>query len=99
MNKNLLTFALGITASTIGKKIITSQTAKKISVNAVVSGIKFKDSFDKTIENFKANTDDIIAEAKDIINQEEKEKREEECKENSECCCSNESEKIKDLEF
>lgn len=78
MNKNLLTFALGLTTAALGKKVLESKTAKKISVNAVASGIKIKDSFDKTIENIKANTDDIVAEAREIVEQEEREKRAEE---------------------
>lgn len=60
----LAIFGLGVLAGTVGWKILKSESAKKVYVKLVATGLQAKAGYDKIIENAKANVDDIVAEAK-----------------------------------
>lgn len=64
MNKKLINLGIGVLTGVLGGKILSSQTVKKIAVSTVAGGLKVKEEIDKTIENVKVSTEDIIAEAK-----------------------------------
>lgn len=57
-------FGLGVLAGTVGWKILTGKSAKKVYVKLVTAGLQAKAGYDKIVENAKANVDDIVAEAK-----------------------------------
>ena len=76
INKRLLNLGIGLAAGLIGGKILKSKTAKDLAVNTVAGGLKVKDSIDKTIEDIRENTNDIIAEAKVKKAEEEKARKE-----------------------
>lgn len=78
MNKKLINLGVGLVVGALGGKVLASQTAKKIAVSTVAGGLKVKDEIDKTIENVKVSTEDIIAEAK--VKKAEDEKKEAERK-------------------
>lgn len=80
INRRLLNLGIGIAAGLIGSKILKSKTAKDLAVNTVAGGLKVKDSIDKTIEDIRENTNDIIAEAK-VKKAEEEEKAKKEAEE------------------
>ena len=80
INKRLLNLGIGLAAGLIGGKILKSKTAKDLAVNTVAGGLKVKDSIDKTIEDIRENTNDIIAEAK-VKKAEEEEKARKEAEE------------------
>ena len=65
MKRRLLNLGVGLVVGAIGGKVLASQTVKKLAVNTVAGGLKIKDEIDKTVENVKVSTEDIIAEAKD----------------------------------
>lgn len=64
INKKILSAGVGVVAGAIGGKILTSKFAKKAAVATVQQGLKAKSAVDKTVENIKVTTDDIVAEAK-----------------------------------
>ena len=64
VNKKILSAGAGVLAGAIGGKILTSKFAKKAAVATVQQGLKAKGAVDKTVENIKLTTDDIVAEAK-----------------------------------
>ena len=64
MNKKLINLGIGVLTGVLGGKILSSQTVKKIAVSTVAGSLKVKEEIDKTIENVKVSTEDIIAEAK-----------------------------------
>lgn len=78
MNKRLLNLGVGLVVGALGGKVLASQTAKKIAVSTVAGGLKIKEEIDKTVENVKVSTEDIIAEAK--VKKAEDEKKEAERK-------------------
>ncbi len=78
MNKKLLNLGVGLLVGALGGKVLASQTAKKIAVSTVAGGLKIKEEIDKTVENVKVSTEDIIAEAK--VKKAEDEKKEAERK-------------------
>lgn len=78
MNKKLLNLGVGLLVGALGGKVLASQTVKKIAVNTVAGGLKIKEEIDKTVENVKVSTEDIIAEAK--VKKAEDEKKEAEKK-------------------
>ena len=78
MNKRLLNLGVGLVVGALGGKVLASQTVKKIAVNTVAGGLKIKEEIDKTVENVKVSTEDIIAEAK--VKKAEDEKKEAEKK-------------------
>lgn len=78
MNKKLLNLGVGLLVGALGGKVLASQTVKKIAVNTVAGGLKIKEGLDKTVENVKVSTEDIIAEAK--VKKAEDEKKEAEKK-------------------
>lgn len=75
MSKKWWFAGAGFLAGVLGSKIAKSDTAKKISVKAVSQGLKAKESIDESIECFKENFDDVVAEAKKNNAQEAEEKR------------------------
>lgn len=77
MNKKLLSMGAGILIGVLGDKILKSNVVKKVAVSTVASGLKAKESLDKTIEKVKESTEDIVAEAK-VKNETEEKAREEE---------------------
>lgn len=78
MNKKLISLGIGFVAGALGSKVATSSIAKKLAVATVAEGMKAKESIDKTVENIKVSTEDIVAEAK--VKKEEDEKKEAERK-------------------
>ena len=64
VNKKIISTGIGVIAGAIGGKILTSKFAKKAAVATVQQGLKAKSAVDKTVENIKVTTDDIVAEAK-----------------------------------
>ncbi|WP_428842295.1 DUF6110 family protein [Peptoniphilus catoniae] len=78
MKRRLLNLGVGFVVGAIGGKVLASQTVKKLAVNTVAGGLKIKDEIDKTVENVKVSTEDIIAEAK--VKKAEAEKKEAEKK-------------------
>lgn len=64
VNKKILSAGVGVIAGAIGGKVLTSKFAKKAAVATVQQGLKAKSAVDKTVENIKVTTDDIVAEAK-----------------------------------
>lgn len=85
MKKKLLSVGAGVLIGVVGDKIIKSNAVRNLAVNTVSEGMKVKESFDKTIEKAKENTEDIVAEAKIKKAEDERAKREaEEAKETAE---------------
>lgn len=78
MKRKLINLGLGFVAGAIGGKILSSQTAKKVAVSTVAEGLKIKEGLDKSMENLKVSTEDIVAEAK--VKKAEDEKKEAERK-------------------
>ncbi|MDU6791472.1 MAG: DUF6110 family protein, partial [Anaerococcus sp.] len=64
INKKISSAGVGVVAGAIGGKVLTSKFAKKAAVATVQQGLKAKSAVDKTVENIKVTTDDIVAEAK-----------------------------------
>lgn len=64
VNKKIISAGVGVLAGAIGGKVLTSKFAKKAAVATVQQGLKAKGAVDKTVENIKLTTDDIVAEAK-----------------------------------
>ena len=64
VNKKIISTGIGVIAGAIGGKVLTSTLAKKAAVATVQQGLKAKSAVDKTVENIKVTTDDIVAEAK-----------------------------------
>lgn len=64
VNKKIISTGIGVIAGAVGGKILTSKFAKKAAVATVQQGLKAKSAVDKTVENIKVTTDDIVAEAK-----------------------------------
>lgn len=64
VNKKIISTGIGVIAGAIGGKVLTSKFAKKAAVATVQQGLKAKSAVDKTVENIKVTTDDIVAEAK-----------------------------------
>ena len=61
--QNGLLVAGGFLLGTVGVAALTSETAKKGYVQAVACGMRAKESYDKVIEQAKAQVDDIVNEA------------------------------------
>lgn len=80
VNKKIISAGVGVIAGAIGGKVLTSKLAKKAAVATVQQGLKAKSAVDKTVENIKVTTDDIVAEAK--VKNEIEEKLEAEAKAN-----------------
>ena len=78
MNKKLLDLGIGFLAGAVGGKVLCSKAVKRFAVATVAEGLKAKESIDKTVENIKVSTEDIVAEAK--VKKEEDEKKEAERK-------------------
>ena len=97
INKRLLNLGIGLAAGLIGGKILKSKTAKDLAVNTVAGGLKVKDSIDKTIEDIRENTNDIIAEAKVKKAEEEEKERLEAAKENHQVEDKAEEKNLEDL--
>lgn len=64
MKRRLIQMGIGAVAGVVAGKLLSSHTVKQACVNTVAEGLKIKESLDKTIENVRANTNDIVAEAK-----------------------------------
>lgn len=64
VNKKIISTGIGVIAGAVGGKLLTSKFAKKAAVATVQQGLKAKSAVDKTVENIKVTTDDIVAEAK-----------------------------------
>lgn len=78
MNKKMLQIGLGVVGGLVGGKLLSSQKAKEFAVSTVASGLKWKESVDKTVEKVRENTNDIVAEAKVKKAEDEQLKRERE---------------------
>lgn len=64
MNKKIITSVAGFVAGALGVKVLSSKLVKKAAVSSVAGGLRVKESLDKTIENIKVCSEDIVAEAK-----------------------------------
>ena len=53
----------GFLAGTAGIKAVTSQSARKLYVRGIVSGLKAKEQCETLVEDAKAEFDDLMAEA------------------------------------
>lgn len=62
-------FAGGVLFGTAGVKLLASRDAKKFYINCLAAGLRAKDSVMTTAANIQENTDDILAEAKEINRQ------------------------------
>ncbi|MDO5715480.1 MAG: DUF6110 family protein [Tissierellia bacterium] len=92
MKKRLLHFGLGLIGGAVGGKILSTDKAKELAVDAVAGGLKIKDSIDKTIEKARENTNDIVAEAKVKKEEDEKAARERQMEEDIEAVANEEVE-------
>ena len=61
--QNALLVAGGFLLGTAGVAAVTSEAAKKGYVQAVACGMRAKESYDKIVEQAKAQVDDIVNEA------------------------------------
>lgn len=59
-------FAAGVAFGTAGIKLLSSKDAKKVYTNCAAAVLRAKDSVMKTVSTVQANTEDILAEAKQI---------------------------------
>lgn len=63
-NKALLSFVGGVVATVAGTKFVKSDTARKMAVNSLASGMKLKDDTMATYETIKEDAKDVYYEAK-----------------------------------
>ena len=64
--KGGLLVGAGFLLGTVGVKALTSSTAKKAYVQGVAKGIQAKNCYENSVEQAKAQVDDIVAEAQYI---------------------------------
>lgn len=64
-------FLGGVLFGTVGVKILSSECAKKTCTRATAGALKVKDSVLETTTKIQENVEDILAEAKEINEQEE----------------------------
>lgn len=63
-NKVFLSFVAGVVTTVAGSKFVKSDTARKVAVNSLASGMQFKDEAKATYETIKEDAQDIVYEAK-----------------------------------
>ena len=61
--KSGLLVGAGFLLGTVGVKALTSNTAKKCYVQGVAQGLRAKATYENSVEQAKAEVDDIVAEA------------------------------------
>lgn len=59
-------FVGGMAASTLGVKILTSKTAKKVYTHTTAAALRGKDEVMKGVTKVREGCDDIVSDAKDI---------------------------------
>ena len=59
-------FVGGMAASTLGVKLLSSKTAKKVYTHTTAAAIRGKDAIMEGVTKVREGCDDIVAEAKDI---------------------------------
>ena len=59
-------FVGGMAASTLGVKILTSKTAKKVYTHTTAAALRGKDEVMKGVTKVREGYDDIVSDAKDI---------------------------------
>lgn len=59
-------FLGGLAFGTVGLKLLASKDAKHLYAKAVASSYKMKDGIDASISQVKQHADDVLAEAKDL---------------------------------
>ena len=69
--KNVAVFASGVLFGTAGVKVLGSQDAKKLYINCLAAGLRAKECVMTTASNIQANAEDVLAEAKEIGEEEE----------------------------
>lgn len=58
-----LLLGAGVVIGSVGVKVLTSDSAKRVYVKAVAAGLRAKSACEDTLESARAEVDDIIAEA------------------------------------
>ena len=58
-----LLLGAGVAIGSVGVKVLTSDSAKRLYVKAVAAGLRAKSACEDTLESARAEVDDIIAEA------------------------------------
>ena len=58
-----LLLGAGVVIGSVGVKVLTSDSAKRLYVKAVAAGMRAKSACEDTLESARAEVDDIIAEA------------------------------------
>ena len=58
-----LLLGAGVVIGSVGVKVLTSDSAKRVYVKAVAAGLRAKGVCEDTLESARAEVDDIIAEA------------------------------------
>lgn len=58
-----LLLGAGVVIGSVGVKMLTSDSAKRVYVKAVAAGMRAKHACEDTFENARAEMDDIVAEA------------------------------------
>lgn len=58
-----LLLGAGMVIGSVGIKMLTSDSAKRVYVKAVAAGMRAKQACEDTLENARAEVDDIVAEA------------------------------------
>lgn len=64
--KKLGIFAGGVLFGTAGIKILSSKDAKKVYTHTAAAALRAKESVMATVTTIRENTDDILADAKEI---------------------------------
>ena len=59
-------FVGGMAASTLGVKLLTSKTAKKVYAHTTATVLRGKDAIMEGVTKVRESCDDIVADAKDI---------------------------------
>ena len=87
-------FVGGMAASTLGVKILTSKTAKKVYSHTTAAAIRGKDAIMEGVTKVREGCGDIVADAKDINEM----RAEEEAEEIIEDCAENSTEEVPEEE-
>ena len=58
-----LLLGAGVLIGSVGAKVLTSDGAKRVYVEAVAAGLRAKQTCEDTVERARAEMDDIVAEA------------------------------------
>ena len=76
-----------------GVKILTSKDAKKVYTHTTAAVLRAKESVMNTVTDVRENAGDILADAKEIIEQRKEEEKPEVVEDESEECCCEEEKK------